>query len=124
MATALLSDLNDPRAPKFFARFELALLAELGFGLDLERCAATGATRRPDLRLAKNRPRREPAKPAPPGRKTLALPSFLHDSQKTPATPEDIRAALRLTGFFLDRDLFFPRGLKPPDSRAAYMAGL
>ena len=44
MATALLSDLNDPRAPGFFVRFELALLAELGFGLDLERCAATGAT--------------------------------------------------------------------------------
>jgi DNA repair protein RecO (recombination protein O) len=124
MATALLSDLNDPRAPKFFARFELALLAELGFGLDLERCAATGATH--DLIYVSPKTGRAVSREAgaPWAERLLALPSFLHDGQKTPATPEDIRAALRLTGFFLDRDLFFPRGLKPPDSRAAYMAGL
>ena len=44
MATALLAHLDNSRAPNLFARFELTLLAELGFGLDLERCAATGAT--------------------------------------------------------------------------------
>ena len=40
-----------------FIRWEAVLLAELGYGLDLARCAVTGATRRLRLRLAEDRPR-------------------------------------------------------------------
>ena len=44
-------------APTLMARFELALLQALGFGLDLERCALTGATDDLAYRLAQDRPR-------------------------------------------------------------------
>jgi len=45
--TLALADALEARAwdwPAAYARWELALLAALGFGLDLRRCAATGAT--------------------------------------------------------------------------------
>ena len=42
-AHVLLEHLTTPLAPALFVHFEVALLAELGFGLDLEQCAATGA---------------------------------------------------------------------------------
>ena len=45
------------RAP-MVVRFELQVLTELGFGLDLAECAATGTTRRIDLRFAEIRTRR------------------------------------------------------------------
>ena len=44
--TVLVDHLDDPDlAPALFVRFELAMLTELGFGLDLSSCAATGSER-------------------------------------------------------------------------------
>jgi len=44
--TVLVDHLDDrDLAPALFVRFELAMLAELGFGLDLSSCAATGTER-------------------------------------------------------------------------------
>ena len=45
--------LGHPGWPAIYVRLELGLLQELGFGLDLEKCAATGSTDRPRLRLAR-----------------------------------------------------------------------
>ena len=42
-AQVLLAQIATPLAPALFVHFELAILAELGFGLDLDECAATGA---------------------------------------------------------------------------------
>src|ERR1700719_939947 len=45
MLERTLNDFDDiGEAAVHFIKFELAMLAELGFGLDLENCAATGAT--------------------------------------------------------------------------------
>src|SRR6185295_6662627 len=45
MLERTLDDFDDAgEAAIQLVRFELAMLAELGFGLDLENCAATGAT--------------------------------------------------------------------------------
>ncbi len=41
---AFLGVLGHPGWPAIYVRLELGLLQELGFGLDLEKCAATGAT--------------------------------------------------------------------------------
>ena len=41
---AFLGALGHPGWPAIYVRLELGLLQELGFGLDLEKCAATGAT--------------------------------------------------------------------------------
>jgi DNA repair protein RecO (recombination protein O) len=124
MAAALLAHLGDPLAPNLFVRFELALLAELGFGLDLEKCAATGAT--DDLIYVSPKSGRAVSRDAgaPWAERLLPLPAFLRGALDAQASLDDVRAALRLTGYFLDRDVFAPRGQKPPDSRATFIAGL
>ena len=65
MLDRTLDDFDDVgEAAVHLIQFELAMLAELGFGLDLENCAATGATIRSDLRLAEIRRRGVAARPA------------------------------------------------------------
>ncbi len=70
-ALSLLLDRLDAAGPaaEAMVRFELLLLDELGFGLDLESCASTGCTRGPGLRVAEERaggePRRRRALPRP-----------------------------------------------------------
>ncbi|MBB4196289.1 DNA repair protein RecO [Rhodoblastus sphagnicola] len=124
MAAALLAHLCDPLAPSLLVRFELALLADLGFGLDLEKCAATGTTDNLIYVSPKSGRAVSGEAGAPWADRLLPLPSFLREGPGASPSPDAIRDALRLTGFFLDRDVFAPRGLKPPDSRAAYLAGL
>ena len=97
------------------ARFELALLDELGFGLDLESCAATGVTEdlthvSPKSGRAVSRAAAEPYKD-----RLLPLPSFL--AARGNASPDDLRAAFRLTGHFLDMHLWSARRLDPPPTR-------
>jgi DNA repair protein RecO len=97
------------------ARFELALLDELGFGLDLESCAATGVTEdlthvSPKSGRAVSRAAAEPYK-----ERLLPLPSFLH--ARGNASPDDIRAALRLTAHFLDQHVWHARDIDPPTVR-------
>lgn len=105
------------------ARFELALLGELGFGLDLAHCAATGATQ--DLVYVSPKSGRAVSREAgaPWQDRLLPLPAFLGEARLAGATPapQDIRAALALTGFFLDRDVFGPRGIAMPEGRAGYL---
>jgi DNA repair protein RecO (recombination protein O) len=53
----------------------------------------------------------------------LALPAFLRVADAlTAPTAGDLADAFRLTGFFLERDLFGPRGLPMPDARRAFLA--
>ena len=101
-------------------RFELALLAESGFGLDLTSCAATG--RLDDLAYVSPRSSRAVSRNAgaPYRDRLLALPPFLLDADSEPV-PRDLEAAFALTGFFLARDLFGPLGQAMPDARAAFV---
>lgn len=105
--------------PALFARFELALLAELGFGLDLSHCAATGATQE----LVYVSPKSGRAVSARAGEayreRLFALPAFLRDgiADQAPAR-EDIAAAFALTGHFLARRVLEPRGLDLPGARS------
>jgi DNA repair protein RecO (recombination protein O) len=52
------------------------------------------------------------------------LPDFLHAAPGKGASSEELAAAWRLTGYFLNRDVYGPRGLEPPESRAAFIAAL
>jgi DNA repair protein RecO (recombination protein O) len=112
-------------AASLVADFELQLLAELGFGLDLESCAATGATA--DLIYVSPKSGRSVSREAgaPWRDKLLALPAFLgagarrgHSaaSSETP-TAEELRDGFALTGFFLARHVYEPRGEPLPDAR-------
>ncbi|NMA97846.1 MAG: DNA repair protein RecO [Phyllobacteriaceae bacterium] len=97
------------------ARFELALLDELGVGLDLETCAATGVTE--DLTHVSPKSGRAVSRAAaePYRDRLLKLPSFLH--ARGNASPDDIRDALRLTAHFLDMHVWSARQLDQPSTR-------
>lgn len=121
-AHVLLEHLATPLAPALFVHLELALLAELGFGLDLEACAATGA--RDELIYVSPKSGRAVSREAgaPWAARLLPLPAFLREPPGVPVERERLREAFRLTEFFLIRDVFAPRGLTAPDSRAAFIA--
>ncbi|HEX4767457.1 MAG TPA: DNA repair protein RecO [Lichenihabitans sp.] len=124
---ALLDRLGERETlPAMIVRFELRLLADLGFGLDLDRCAATG--RCDDLAYVSPRTGRAVSRAAgaPYRDRILALPSFLTASADGPAAlgVPDLQAGFRLTEYFLKRNVFAPRGLALPDARRAYLAAL
>ena len=91
--------------PAVFVRFEAGLLDELGFGLDLGRCAATGAT--DDLAWVSPRTGRAVSRDAgaPYADRLLALPPFLLGAQAG-LGPGDVKAGFDLTGHFLERFVF------------------
>ena len=102
----LESMLGDPRWLETYVRFELLLLRELGFALELERCAVTGASEG----LAFVSPRTGRAVPAAGAGalapRLLPLPPFL--VADLPATAADLVAGLRLSGHFLRREALAP----------------
>jgi DNA repair protein RecO (recombination protein O) len=97
-----------------YVRWELRLLGDLGFGLDLSRCAVTGTTE--NLTHVSPRTGRavSAAAAAPYKGRLLALPAFL--SGEAPALPADVAAGLALAGHFLDRHVFPER--KAPAARS------
>jgi DNA repair protein RecO (recombination protein O) len=126
-AAEIVADhLHDPEtAPALIVRLELEILSELGFGLDLSQCAATGGTE--DLIYVSPKTGRAVGREAgaPYAEKLFALPPFLvaRGANASP-TAGDVAAGFALTGHFLNARVWEPRGLKPPDSRAAYLAML
>ncbi len=101
--------------PALLVRWELGLLEELGFGLDLTRCAATGQA--VDLVYVSPRTGRAVSREAGTAYRDrlLALPAFL-SAGAAPSLP-DVLDGFRLTGYFLNRHVFEPRGLSIPDAR-------
>lgn len=91
-----------PDWPARYAAWELALLAELGFGLDLSACAVSGAT--DGLAWVSPRSGRAVGRDAgaPWADRLLPLPGFLRDGWTVPPPPDAVIEALALTGFFLD----------------------
>jgi DNA repair protein RecO (recombination protein O) len=121
---ALIETLDDAgKAPAALARFEALILEECGFALDLSTCAATGAAE--DLVYVSPKSGRavSAAAGAPYRDRLLPLPAFLRDAALEP-TADAIADAFRLTGYFLDRELFAPRGQKLPEARAAVLAAM
>jgi DNA repair protein RecO (recombination protein O) len=119
----LLADrLHDPAlSPVLMLRFELALLAELGFGLDLTECTLTGATE--DLVYVSPKSGRAVARVAgePWRDRLLPLPNFLL-VEEDDADAEQVSDAFRLLEHFLTRDVLAPRGLAIGASRSAFQA--
>jgi DNA repair protein RecO (recombination protein O) len=116
------------RAGPSVVRFELMMLAELGFGLDLATCAATGDENdliyvSPKSGRAVSRAAGEPWKD-----RLLPLPAFLNDNDVSDGpqdiAPQDIADGFALTGFFLVRYVLEPRGVALADARASFIAAL
>ena len=96
-------------------RYELLLLAELGFGLDLDRCAVTG---RNDALVAvspKSGKAVSDVEAEPYKKRLLPLPPFLLEGGS--ASWSEILDGLRLTGHFLGRDLLTDRAAPVLDGR-------
>jgi DNA repair protein RecO (recombination protein O) len=110
-------------AAPLVVRFELQLLTELGFGLDLEQCASTGA--RSDLIYVSPKSGRAVSREAgePYADRMLRLPAFLRDRDAAPAGG-DLADGFALTGFFLARHVLEPRGLALSDERTHFIAAL
>jgi len=121
----VLSHLEDASvAGELIVRFELLLLDELGFGLDLARCAATGA-RENLIYVSPKSGRAVCAEAGKPWHdQMLPLPAFLDRASGTSADMAGFDQAYRLTGYFFDRHVYEPRGLTPPEARAGFMAAL
>ena len=121
----MIEHLDQPEAAgELVVRFELLILEELGFGLDLLTCAATG--RREDLAYVSPKSGRAVSREAgaPWRDKMLALPPFLRAGSGIRADRQELEAAFRLTGFFLGRSVYEPRGMVSPEARAGFLGAL
>jgi DNA repair protein RecO (recombination protein O) len=102
-------------------RYELLLMAELGYALDLSACAATG--RRDDLAFVS--PKSGAAVSRAAGQayadRLLPLPAFLVEPERDTGW-SDIVAGLRLTGHFLVRDILVDRRADALDARERMVA--
>lgn len=98
------------------ARYELLLLAELGFGLDLTGCVVTGATA--DLAFVSPRSGGAVSRTAAAGyeARLLPLPAFLADGGE--AGWDAVFDALAITGRFLERDVLVDRRAEVLPARA------
>lgn len=104
-----------------YLRWELALLEELGYGLDLTSCARTGS--REDLAYVSPKSGRAVARDAAGdwADRLLPLPPCLLG--QGPAEPADLAAGLTTTGYFLEHRLFPDLGTRPlPEARRRFAA--
>jgi len=112
----LIEALQDPDIwPAVYIRWELGLLADLGYGVDTTRCAVTGETQG----LAYVSPRSGRAVTAEAGEpykdKLLRLPGFLSGSGEV--GEGDLEAGLALSGYFLERRVLWPADRQLPEAR-------
>ena len=104
----LINVLDEEIWPTIYVKWELGLLQELGFQLDLSRCAVSGETGNlthvsPKTGRAVSEPEAEPYKHV-----LLRLPAFLVEPSKATSW-SDILDGLRLTGFFLETQVLNQR---------------
>ena len=116
-----LDDFDDiGEAAAHLIKFELAMLAELGFGLDLETCVATGETTdliyvSPKSGGAVSRHAGDPWRD-----RLLRLPPFLRRDGGG-WSDQDLRDGFQLTGLFLLRHVLEPRGQSHSDAREGFI---
>ena len=124
-ARLVLDHIGEPDIwPGLLVRWEMGLLEELGFGLDLSACAKTGERR--ELIYVSPRSGRAVSRRAgaPYAGKLLALPAFLKPNGGTDLTTHDLLAGFALTGYFLELNVFAPRGLAMPETRSRLLVRL
>lgn len=123
MALAIADNLDNPAlAAELLVRFELALLGELGFGIDLEACAATGT--RNDLIYVSPKSARAVSRDAgePYKDRMLPLPQFLLTGPNLICDWKFLEEGFELTGYFLKREVYAARNIPVPDTRRAFLA--
>jgi DNA repair protein RecO (recombination protein O) len=120
----LLDALSDTQGwPSLYVRWELGLLAELGYGLDFSKCALTGTME--DLAWVSPKTGRAASRAAgePFSDKLLVLPPFLLAGQNKPVSG-DVADGFALTGHFIARELLDPVRKSMPEARARLIFSL
>lgn len=118
----IVDHLNEPAAAgELYVRFELAVLDDLGFGLDLSECAATGT--RDELVYVSPKSGRAVSRLAGQAwaDKMLPLPEFLKEGTRLAANRQTLAEAFRLSAFFLHRHVYEPRGMEPGTAREGFV---
>jgi DNA repair protein RecO (recombination protein O) len=117
----LLENLHHDDWPTLYVKWEVGLLGDLGFGLDLSECAATGTTE--DLIYISPKSGRAVSSNGGMAYKDrlLPLPGFLLSPSHRANDMDDIAQGLRLTGFFLNRHAYHENGRNQPDSRSRFV---
>ena len=120
-----MDDLNATAA--LIVQFEVQLLADLGFGLELDRCAVTGS----DAELVYVSPKSGRAVSGHAGEpwkdQLLRLPAFLSgEGEPSPQepSPQDLADAFRLTGYFFTQRVLEPRGIEFAGARSDLIGAL
>ncbi len=122
----LLEHLGIPGWEAHYVMWELALLRDMGYGLDLSTCAATGAA--DDLAFVSPKSGRAVSRvaAAPYIPRLLALPTFLRDENAKAATSDigrtEIAQGLALAGHFFEAHVFGPHRQQIPASRTRFAA--
>ena len=111
----LLDALEGDHWAEVYVRWEMALLAELGFGLDLAACAAGGDNDQLAYVSPKSGRAVSLAAGEPYRDRLLPLPGFLVG--KGGGGPAEVGQGLHLTGFFLERHVFHPQDRDLPEAR-------
>ena len=122
---AILDQLDDAQsiAPQV-ARFEMQMLAELGFGLDLASCAATGVTDELDLCVAEIRPRGVARGRGGMGRTNCCGCRHFFTTAKSRRAPDDVADALRADRVFPEPSGAGAARPALPDARAHFIAAV
>jgi DNA repair protein RecO (recombination protein O) len=105
-------------------RWEMALLGDLGFGLDFTECAATGSSDQLIYVSPKSGRAVSAGAGAPYRDRLLILPPFLLvDDDQVPMDPpaEQVIEGLKLTGYFLEHHVLGPGGKKIPSARTRFI---
>lgn len=107
---------NEEIWPALMARWELGLLSDMGFGLTLDRCAATGS--RDDLIYVSPKSACAVCKESgePYKDKMLPLPTFLNGGDGE-ITPQDMLDALKTTGYFIETRILHLTNRQLPEAR-------
>ncbi|MEM9330970.1 MAG: DNA repair protein RecO [Pseudomonadota bacterium] len=121
----IVDNLDSPEiSASLIIRFELALLEELGFGLDLQSCASTGGSKQLSYVSPKSGRAVSQTAGEPWRDKLLVLPAFLNRYEnewgRVP-NYEDLQNGFALSGFFLERHIYGPRGTKITDERSSFV---
>lgn len=116
--SALLNILETDVWAQAYIMWEIALLKELGFALDLTKCAAGGdastlAYVSPKTGRAVSEEAAQPYKD-----KLLPLPDFLKPQKNTQNTSEELQIGLQLTRFFLEHWVFAHHNRGLPEARS------
>ncbi|MEC7655560.1 MAG: DNA repair protein RecO, partial [Pseudomonadota bacterium] len=113
---AMFSILPEAEWAEAYVAWELSLLAELGFGLDLSACAATGIV--DDLIYVSPKSGRAVSRDAGAAyrEKLLPLPQFLIG--RVDVAGNAVSDGLRLTAYFLERHVLTPQDKLLPDARS------